>query len=75
MKNIKLAVLSAILLAGVSCKKEDTKAVVANETQTENPVSNQKIVSISGVLQRSLQPLAMRKRSLGLMLQVPIRRV
>ena len=65
MKNIKLAVLSAILLAGVSCKKEDTKAVVANETQTENPVSNQKIVSISGGVTEIVAALGHEKEIVG----------
>ena len=42
MKNIKIAVLSALLLAAFSCKKEDSKVVKPEETKTEVPVSNQK---------------------------------
>lgn len=48
MKNIKIALLSAMILAGVSCKKEDSKVATTPENKTEQPVSNQRIVSISG---------------------------
>lgn len=65
MKNIKIAVLSAILLAGISCKKDDSKMAKNEETKTENPVSNQKIVSISGGITEIVAALGHEKEIVG----------
>ena len=66
MKNIKIALLSAILLAGVSCKKEDSKVEAKKETATETPVSNQRIVSISGGITEIVVALGHEKEIVGI---------
>ncbi|WP_379963424.1 hemin ABC transporter substrate-binding protein [Epilithonimonas sp. UC225_85] len=66
MKNIRIAVLSAILLAGISCKKEDSKVTANPEAKTENPVSNQKIVSISGGVTEIVAALGHEKEIVGI---------
>lgn len=65
MKNIKIALLSAIFLAGISCKKEDSK-VTTPETKTEKPVSNQRIVSISGGITEIVAALGHEKEIVGI---------
>lgn len=66
MKNIKIALLSAILLAGVSCKKEDSKVEAKKETVAEAPVSNQRIVSISGGITEIVAALGHEKEIVGI---------
>ncbi|WP_333854375.1 heme/hemin ABC transporter substrate-binding protein [Epilithonimonas sp.] len=66
MKNIKIAILSALLLAGFSCKKEDSKVAKAEQTKTEAPVSNQKIVSISGGFTEIVAALGHEKEIVGI---------
>jgi iron complex transport system substrate-binding protein len=66
MKNIKIAVLSALLLAGFSCKKEDSKVAKAEETKTEALISNQKIVSISGGVTEIVAALGYEKEIVGI---------
>ncbi|TDX86458.1 heme/hemin ABC transporter substrate-binding protein [Epilithonimonas xixisoli] len=65
MKNIKIAVLSAILLSGISCKKEDSKVAATEETKTETPVSNHRIVSISGGVTEIVAALGHEKEIVG----------
>ena len=65
MKNIKIAILSAIFLAGISCKKEDSK-VTTPETKTEAPISNQRIVSISGGITEIVAALGHEKEIVGI---------
>lgn len=65
MKNIKIAVLSAILLAGISCKKEDSKVVNNEDKKTEQPASNQRIVSISGGITEIVSALGHEKEIVG----------
>lgn len=65
MKNIKIAVLSAILLAGISCKKEDSKVVNNEDKKTEQPASNQRIVSISGGITEIVAALGHEKEIVG----------
>ncbi|KFC22905.1 hemin ABC transporter substrate-binding protein [Chryseobacterium sp. FH1] len=65
MKNIKIAILSAILLAGISCKKEDSKVAVNEEAKTETPVSNHRIVSISGGVTEIVAALGHEKEIVG----------
>lgn len=65
MKNIKIAVLSAILLAGVSCKKDDSKVATNEETKTETSVSNHRIVSISGGVTEIVAALGHEKEIVG----------
>ncbi len=65
MKNIKIAVLSAILLAGISCKKEDSKVVTNEDKKTEQPASNQRIVSISGGITEIVAALGHEKEIVG----------
>jgi len=65
MKNIKIAVLSALLLAGFSCKKEDSKVAKVEETKTEAPVSNHRIVSISGGVTEIVAALGHEKEIVG----------
>ncbi len=48
MKSLKLALLSALVLSAISCKKDDSKITNSTSNETENPVSNQRIVSLSG---------------------------
>ncbi len=66
MKNIKIAVLSALLLVGFSCKKEDSKVAKSEETKTEAPVSNQRIVSISGGVTEIVAALGHEKEIVGI---------
>jgi len=66
MKNIKIALLSAILLSGFSCKKEDSKVEAKQETAAEAPVSNQKIVSISGGVTEIVAALGHEKEIVGI---------
>ncbi|MPS71810.1 MAG: hemin ABC transporter substrate-binding protein [Chryseobacterium sp.] len=66
MKNIKIAVLSVLLLAGFSCKKEDSKVAKPEETKTEVPVSNQRIVSISGGVTEIVAALGHEKEIVGI---------
>src|SRR6218665_893687 len=66
MKNIQIAVLSAILLSGFSCKKEDSKVATTPETKIEKPVSNQKIVSISGGVTEIVAALGHEKEIVGI---------
>lgn len=66
MKNIKIALISAILLAGVSCKKEDSKVATTPETKSEKPVSNQRIVSISGGITEIVVALGHAKEIVGI---------
>lgn len=66
MKNIKIALLSAIFLAGISCKKEDSKVAAKPETKTEAPVSNQRIVSISGGITEIVVALGHEKEIVGI---------
>lgn len=66
MKNIKIAVLSAILFAGFSCKKEDSKVEAKKETVAEATVSNQKIVSISGGVTEIVAALGHEKEIVGI---------
>lgn len=66
MKNIKIAVLSAILFAGFSCKKEDSKVEAKKETVAEAPVSNQKIISISGGVTEIVAALGHEKEIVGI---------
>lgn len=65
MKNIKIAALSAILLVGFACKKDDNKAVASQGQSTEKPVSNQKIVSISGGVTEIVAALGHEKEIVG----------
>lgn len=65
MKNIKIAALSAILLVGFACKKDDNKAVASEGQSTEKPVSNQKIVSISGGVTEIVAALGHEKEIVG----------
>lgn len=65
MKNIKIAILSAILLAGISCKKDDSKIAAAEETKTEKQVSNHRIVSISGGVTEIVAALGHEKEIVG----------
>lgn len=66
MKNIKIALLSAIFLAGISCKKEDSKVATTPEAKTEAPVSNQRIVSISGGITEIVAALGHEKEIVGI---------
>ncbi|GGG65732.1 heme/hemin ABC transporter substrate-binding protein [Epilithonimonas arachidiradicis] len=66
MKNIKIAVLSALLLVGFSCKKEDSKVAKSEESKTEAPVSNQRIVSISGGVTEIVAALGHEKEIVGI---------
>jgi len=66
MKNIKIAVLSVLLLSGFSCKKEDSKVAKAEETKIVTPVSNQKIVSISGGVTEIVAALGHEKEIVGI---------
>lgn len=65
MKNIKIAVLSAILLTGISCKKDDLKVATNEETKTETSVSNHRIVSISGGVTEIVAALGHEKEIVG----------
>lgn len=65
MKNIKIAALSAILLVGFACKKDDNKTVASDGQSTEKPVSNQKIVSISGGVTEIVAALGHEKEIVG----------
>lgn len=65
MKNIKVAVLSAILLAGISCKKEDSKVATNEDKKTEQPASNQRIVSINGGITEIVAALGHEKEIVG----------
>ncbi|SHK61435.1 heme/hemin ABC transporter substrate-binding protein [Epilithonimonas mollis] len=65
MKNIKTAFLSAILLLGISCKKEDSKIAAQGEKKTEKPVSNQRIVSVSGGVTEIVAALGHEKEIVG----------
>ncbi|MCD9855907.1 ABC transporter substrate-binding protein [Epilithonimonas sp. JDS] len=66
MKNIKIAILSALILSGFSCKKEDSKVETTPETQTEAPVSKQRIVSISGGVTEIVASLGHEKEIVGI---------
>ena len=66
MKNIKIAVLSALLLAGLSCKKEDSKVAKPEEAVAATPVSNQRIVSISGGVTEIVAALGHEKEIVGI---------
>ena len=65
MKNIKIAVLSALLLTGISCKKEDSKVATKEDTKTEQPASNHRIVSISGGVTEIVAALGHEKEIVG----------
>lgn len=64
MKNIKIAILSTLLLTGFSCKKEDTKVAKSEETKT--PISSQRIVSISGGVTEIVAALGHEKEIVGI---------
>ncbi len=64
MKNIKIAILSTLLLTGFSCKKEDTKVAKSEETRT--PISSQRIVSISGGITEIIAALGHEKEIVGI---------
>ncbi|MBN9338299.1 MAG: ABC transporter substrate-binding protein [Chryseobacterium sp.] len=64
MKNIKIAILSTLLLTGFSCKKEDTKVAKSEETKT--PISSQRIVSISGGVTEIVVALGHEKEIVGI---------
>lgn len=66
MKAIKITVLSIILLAGISCKKEDSKVAENKEAKPEKPVSNQRIVSISGGVTEIVAALGHEKEIVGI---------
>ncbi len=66
MKNIKIALLSALLLAGLSCKKEDSKVAKPEEAVAATPVSNQRIVSISGGVTEIVAALGHEKEIVGI---------
>jgi len=66
MKNIKIVVLSVLLLSGFSCKKEDSKVAKSEESKTEAPVSNQRIVSISGGVTEIVAALGHEKEIVGI---------
>ena len=66
MKAIKITVVSIILLAGISCKKEDPKVAENKEAKTEKPVSNQRIVSISGGVTEIVAALGHEKEIVGI---------
>lgn len=64
MKNIKIAILSTLLLTGFSCKKEDTKVAKSEETKT--PISSQRIVSISGGVTEIVAALGHEREIVGI---------
>jgi len=66
MKNIKIAILSALILSSFSCKKEDSKVETTPETKTEAPVSKQRIVSISGGVTEIVAALGHEKEIVGI---------
>ncbi len=65
MKKLKIALLSTILLAGISCKKEDSKVATSEETKTEKQISNHRIVSISGGVTEIVAALGHEKEIVG----------
>lgn len=65
MKSLKLAVLSALFLSAISCKKDDSKITNSTSNETENPVSNQRIVSLSGGVTEIVAALGHEKEIVG----------
>lgn len=65
MKNFRIAILSICLLVGFSCKKEDSKTETKPEAVSEQPVSSQKIVSISGGITEIVSALGHEKEIVG----------
>lgn len=61
MNFIKIAALSSLLLAGISCKKDNT----AKNTSTETQVSNQKIVTLNGGITETVVALGYQKEIVG----------
>lgn len=66
MKKIKIAVLSAILVVGISCKKDDSKVETDRDIKKENPISKQRIVSISGGITEIVAALGHEKEIVGI---------
>jgi len=65
MKSLKLAVLSALFLSAISCKKDDSKITNSTSNETENPVSNQRIVSLSSGVTEIVAALGHEKMIVG----------
>ncbi len=65
MKKFKIAILSAILLVGFSCKKENSKDEAKSENTTEAAVSNQKIITLNGGITEIVSALGYEKEIAG----------
>ncbi len=65
MKSLKIAVLSALFLSGISCKKDDSKITHSSSNETENTVSRQRIVSLSGGVTEIVAALGHDKEIVG----------
>lgn len=65
MNILKISALSALLLLGVACKKENTAETAKDSTATETPVSGQKIVTLSGGITEIVTALGYEKEIVG----------
>jgi len=65
MKKLKLFVLPALLLLGVACKKDENKTSTQETKSTEQKVSNQKIVSLSGGITEIISALGFENEIVG----------
>lgn len=64
MKSIKLLLLSAVLLSGISCKKEANQKINENPV-AENPASNQRIITLNGGITEIVAALGYEKEIAG----------
>jgi len=64
MKSIKILLISAVLLSGISCKKEADQKINENPV-AENPASNQRIITLNGGITEIVVALGYEKEIAG----------